>query len=90
MFACFEFIQVSFQTMFTANRNIFCRVAVMYFFMLEGLLAGVFASQLPSIQVRRTLVSIGGDIGINFGFCLNRMMVTFLTQHLVTVKIALK
>lgn len=50
MFACFEFIQVSFQTMFTANRNIFCRVAVMYFFMLEGLLAGVFASQLPSIQ----------------------------------------
>jgi hypothetical protein len=44
---------MSFKTFYDANRNMFCRAAVIHFFMLEGLLAGVFASQLPTIQVRR-------------------------------------
>jgi hypothetical protein len=45
-----QFMTMSFQTFYTAHRNKFCRAAVVHFFMLEGLLAGVFASQLPTIQ----------------------------------------
>lgn len=46
-----QFVSMSFYTYYRAHRNLFCRAAVIHFFMLEGLLAGVFASQLPTIQV---------------------------------------
>lgn len=45
-----QYIDVSFQTYYRDHRNMFCRVAVIHFFMLEGFLAGLFASQLPTIQ----------------------------------------
>lgn len=37
---------------FRAHRNLFCRLACIHFFALEGILAGVWASQLPEIQER--------------------------------------
>jgi hypothetical protein len=40
---------------FERNRNFFCRAACIHFFALEGLLAGVWASQLPEIQERNHL-----------------------------------
>lgn len=40
---------------FRAHRNFFCRAACVHFFALEGLLAGVWASQLPEIQERNDL-----------------------------------
>jgi MFS family permease len=40
---------------FQKNRNFFCRVACIHFFGLEGILAGVWASQLPEIQEKNNL-----------------------------------
>jgi MFS family permease len=40
---------------FRQNRNFFCRLACVHFFVLEGILAGVWASQLPEIQDRDNL-----------------------------------
>lgn len=46
---------MEFSQYFQKNRNFICRVSVIHFFALEGVLAGVWASQLPEIQERYNL-----------------------------------
>jgi MFS family permease len=70
-------------TFFQEHRNIFCRVACVHFFALEGIIAGVWASQLSAIQDRDSLSdSILGLCGLSvyFGAVTGTPLSGFLIQ----------
>lgn len=49
-------------TIWRRNRNIICRAGVIFFFSVEGILTGTWASQLPAIQDRSDLSD--GTLGL--------------------------
>lgn len=70
---------------FRYRRNFFCRAACIHFFALEGILAGVWASQLPEIQDRDDLsdstLGLCG-LAVYFGTVAGTPISGFLIQRL--------